>query len=152
MASVEHFEVVKIEGLRYEGRRRGVGFLVSADRKVDAKQTYESLSEKKREDLLNRFDYWLDGGKHDDYFHGWPNDPDHKNCWSFRWRENKVRHRLYGFLYKPADYQVCVLTSHGAKTQEHTDPKHLDRAEVLRANVGVIRAIEKTFPEVRKKL
>lgn len=150
MSTVELFKVKKIQGLRYEGRRRGLAFLVGViDKNIDAKRVYEALGKKKQQDLLNRFDYWLDEGVHDNYFHGWPNDLRHKNCFSFRWREGKIRHRFYGFLYKPRDYLVCILVSHDGKTQEHTDQSHLDRAEELRANLDVIRAIKKEFPQLR---
>jgi len=133
MPTIEPFEVVKVKGLRYEERRRGVGFLKSntPNKEIDALKVYEALTAKKRQDLLNRFDYWMDEGVHDQYFHGWPNEPEHKNCFSFRWTEGKIRNRLYGFLYLSKGYSVCILISHGAKTQEHTDPAHKKLAERL---------------------
>lgn len=150
MASSERYEIIRIRGLRYEGRQRRLAFLVDKkDKDIDAKSVYDSLSERQRQDVLNRFDYWMDEGVHDNYFHGWPADPNHKHCYSFRWREGRVRHRFYGFTYKPNNYLACILISHARKTQEYTDTRHLDRAEVLRDNLEVIRAIKKEFPELR---
>jgi hypothetical protein len=152
MSTRERYEVIKIEGLRYTGRQRGVAFLIDKDDKtVDAEAVYDKLGEKKRGDMLGRFDHWMDGNTYDHYYHGWPNDPSDKHCYSFRWREGKVRHRFYGFLQKTNNFLACVLVSHGSKTEEHTNPTQLNRAEELRATMDVMRALRRTFPELKEK-
>ena len=156
MPKVEVFTVVLVPGLWCDGER-GLGFLVSSlDASIDAKKAYDGLNEKKKGDLRNRFDYWLGGGKHDDYFHGWPSEPNYKKCFSFRWNDAKMRHRMYGFLYHPRpntqpSYEVCILISHARKTTWETDPSYKVQANDLRTNTEVIKAVKKAFPEKETK-
>jgi hypothetical protein len=90
MALSENFKVELLSGLRCDGQR-GLGFLISSTNKeIDAKLVFDGLSSTEQETLLNRFDYWLSGNKHDAYFHGWPNELDYKNCWSFRWKQGRL--------------------------------------------------------------
>lgn len=104
--------------------------------------------------VRSRFDYWIDGGIEPRYFHGWPNNLKYKDCWVFKWKESRRCHRLYGFLCHPRRlsnprFQLCVLVSHATKNEWETDPTELDDANLLRADVLVIAAIEKAFPDTK---
>jgi hypothetical protein len=146
------YSVSPIGGLR-SNNRRGLAFLErSDDADINAKAVFERLQEKTKRDLRTRFDHWIDGNHHDKYFHGWPGDERYKECFVFKWRKGKVHHRLYGFLINPKPqenprYQLCVLVSHGTKTEEYTDLTELDGAKDLRAREEVIRAVKRAFPE-----
>src|ERR1035437_5651285 len=81
---------------------RAVAFLYSsAEQGINAGLRFESLKEKNVRELRGRFDYWIDGGTHDKYFHGWPNNPEYKYCFVFKWKEGRLCHRMYGFLVHP---------------------------------------------------
>ena len=153
MARVENYEVKRIPGLRHDGRRRGLAFLDSkTDKSIDAKPAYETLKQKQKGDLFNRFDYWMDGGIYDRYFHGWPNNPIYKHCFVFKLKIAGAHHRWYGFLINPRpltdrSFLVCILASHAQKNMEHTDPSELDGQNRLRLNLEVIKAVKKKFPE-----
>lgn len=150
MAQVGKFTVQRISGLR-PSATRGLAFLECRDDlEVNAKAAFEKLKEKKRNDLRGRFDLWLDEGRCDLYFHGWPNNPDYKNCWVFKWRSPGAYHRLYGFLIKVKGFVVCVLVSHAQKNTAHTDPSELKGAEVFRLNMEVNMAAREEFPELQR--
>lgn len=120
-----------------------------SDGQVDAKRTFESMKEKLQRDLRARFDYWLDGFTHDKYFHGWPNLPDYKKCFCFKWKQAGTQHRLYGFLDNPRPndpgFQVCVLVTHDQKTDE-TNFGVLDHINDLRVTAMVRNAVRQCFP------
>jgi hypothetical protein len=132
--------------------RRGLSFLVcETDPAIDAKASFDGLNLKKERELRRRFNWWLNGYTNDDWFHGWPNNPTHKECFVFRWKEKRQHHRLYGFLCHPlishrlVDYrrfQLCILTSHATKNSEHTDPRELDGVLRLKSKEEVREAIE----------
>lgn len=153
MAQVEKYEVKKISGLRHDDRRRGLAFLkCKTDESIDANPAYEKLKQKQKDDLFNRYDYWMDGGTFDKYFHGWPNNPDYKFCFVFKLKIAGTHHRWYGFLINPKPltdrgYLVCVLASHAQKNTEHTDPSELDAVNKLRLDQEVVKAVKKEFPE-----
>jgi len=146
------YSVSPLGGLR-SNDRRGLAFLeCSDDTDINAKTVFEKLQEKTKRDLRTRFDHWIDGNRHDKYFHGSPSDPRYKECFVFKWRKGKVHHRLYGFLIHPKPqrnprFQVCVLVSHGTKTEEYTDLTELDGAKDLRTRKEVIQAVKRAFPE-----
>src|SRR5260370_28781488 len=131
------YTVVRVQGLRLS-RHRAIAFLVSdSNIKINSKATFDALPDKRMREIMTRFDHWIDGGTHDSYFHGWPNDPLHKYCFVFKWKENKKHHRLYGFIFNPTPnsnpgFKVCVLFSHACKSQWETDPRELASANPLR--------------------
>lgn len=155
MPYFDTFEVTKLPGLK-ETQNRGLAFLECATRKdIDAKSAFNKLKTKKRQDVLNRFDYWLDEGVFDRYFHGFPNHPVYHQCWVFKWKQAGAYHRLYGFLTNPRPvtnrgFRVCILVSHAQKNTEHTNPNELAHAESLRLNIAVLKAVRKVFPEKRQ--
>ncbi len=156
MTQVERYSVEPLSDLIDEERRRALAFLECTDDKdIDAKKVFDRLGAKKKGDVLNRFEYWLDEGTCDKYFHGWPNSPKYKNCFVFKWRDTQGYHRLYGFLFNPRPetdpgYKVCVLVSHAIKGTPNTDPSELDGANKLRESVEVIKVVKKAFPEHEK--
>jgi hypothetical protein len=133
--------------------RRGIAFLESdTDDDVNAREAFEELKAKnvnRHRDVLARFDHWLGGEKRDNYHHGWPNDPDRKNCYTFKWKTGHPHHRLYGFLCHPRKkdqrFQACVLTSYAEKNDERTDPAKISTVKRLSLNPEVIRAVEIAF-------
>ena len=151
MAQREIFTVTQIPNLQ-QSRRRGLAFLeCSGRREFNARRVYESLSESNRRTLRNRFDYWLQGGRHDKYFHGW-SDPDYRDCFVFKWKMRDQHQRIYGFLFNPRPrtdrvFQVCVLVSHAQKNTEQTDPSELNQVNELRIRSDVIEATKRAYPE-----
>src|SRR6266542_1283397 len=110
------YTVRPVSGLR-QSPHRSVAFLLSdEDEDINAAETFDRLIPAKRRAVLDRFDYWISGGHNDDYFHGWPNEPSYKDCFVFKWKDGRQRHRLYGFLCHPLlqtnrRFQLCVLVS-----------------------------------------
>ena len=152
---LESYAVAPVAGLK-PSNRRAIAFLVSRDDgRTSAQDAFNRLAAKKARDVRSRFDFWIDFGINDDYFHGWPNHPKYKGCWVFKWKDNRQRHRLYGFLVNPlplgnASFQLCVLVLHATKNERETDTAELDRINALRADPRVKAAIDRTFG-VRKK-
>src|SRR4051812_40583571 len=112
-----------VEGQRL--RRRGLAFLICTDDKnINAKEVFDALGDNPQRDVRTSFDAWVDGKIIESRFHGW-SDPAHKDCFCFRWKENRLRHRLYGFLCNPnlrdPGFRLCVLAIHATKTQEATE-------------------------------
>ena len=126
--------------------RRGLAFLICVgDNDIDAKIAFERLNLKQERELRGRFDYWLDGGTNDHWFHGWPNTPAYKDCFVFKWKQNKQNHRLYGFLSNPRsndhEFRLCVLISHAVKNVWRTDPSELDGINKRKEETGVKEAV-----------
>jgi hypothetical protein len=137
--------------------RRAIAFLSSKeDGGIDAKTTFDRLKEKRVRELRSRFDLWIDGGRCDKYFHGWPNSPRYSSCFVFKWRDKALCHRFYGFLFHPkpnsnARFQICILVSHALKTTWETDERDLDGSIALMGNPLVIAAIKKEFSDKKEE-
>ena len=151
------YRFTKLEGQR-TSKRRGVGFLEEIvdegeASRLDAKEEFESLSEKKERDVRARIDYWIDGGPPNDrWFHGWPNDYEVRECFCFRWDDRREHHRLYGFLCNPqpksnARFQLCVLTYHDVKNDESTNRNLLLKSMSLYNSRIARMAISFVFPD-----
>jgi len=137
-------------------RRRAVGFLDSdTDANLNGRSTFESLKRESERAVRTRFDWWISGDTPNDrWFHGWPNQPKYKECFTFKWKENRQHQRLYGFLHHPQPktqprFQICVLIFHEAKNEDQTDFSILDRINQFRQDSIVISAIKKLFSEER---
>ena len=139
--------------------RRGVAFLIDESNKyVNAKKIFDKLPEKqsvnREREVCTRFDYWLDGKTHDNYFHGWPNHERYKECFVFKWRHQRQEHRMYGFLCNPKMYdprfQLCVLISHAKKNSWETNPPDLDRVMNISRQESVKLAINELFSKEQK--
>src|SRR5207249_8791243 len=76
---------------------RGLAFLESSDSadELNARLVFEALPEKKQDMVRSRFDHWLQGNKHDKYFHGWLNNPTYKDCFVFKLR---IRGNIRGYM------------------------------------------------------
>lgn len=152
------YVVALVKGVR-TNERRGIAFLrCTTDARIDAEDVFQATTEKIQRDLLGRFDLWLSGQRCDKYFHGWPNDKDHKDCFAFKWNppgSGGAHHRLYGFLYHPMPitcprFQACILASHGQKA-EGTDLTLLSFVQGLGAAREVTEAVKIAFPERKKE-
>ncbi|MFN2492571.1 MAG: hypothetical protein ABR501_06770 [Pyrinomonadaceae bacterium] len=148
MPNPDKFEVVKIPGLKETDK--GLAFLRCDTRNdINAKTEFDRLKEKKKNDVRNRFDYWLNGFHFDRYFHGFPGHPQWHELYIFKWQQGRVQHRLYGFLLKPRlpdGFQVCILVCYGSKPGgDHHDPAKLALAEALRLNIDVTKEVKRVF-------
>jgi hypothetical protein len=149
------YSVALIDGLTVNGYRT-VAFLRSSDDSaVDAYAAFEALNPKASNEMRSRFDYWIGGGHKDNYFHGWPNDQNRKECFVFKRKQGRTHCRYYGFLINPRPntaprYQVCVLVSYATKNSEHTDPTEINAVNALRGMPQIIAAVKTAFPEPKK--
>lgn len=146
------YSVQRVAGMNYERDPRDVVFLESTeDGGIDAKRVFDALSQKHKDEMRNKFEYWQRGQHQDRYFHGF-NDPVYRECFVFKRKQAGTYHRFYGFLIHPRPrtqprYQVCVLVSHAQKNQENTDPSELNSVNQIRMKLEVIAAIKRKFPE-----
>jgi len=135
--------------------RRAVGFLQSAkDPSLDGGQKFRELKSAREREVRSRLDYWIAGGTNNRWFHGWPDLTKYKECFTFKWKENRQHQRLYGFLHHPKPktaprFVVCVLVYHDEKNEDETDFSILDRLNELRKDSSVVQAINSLFPEER---
>jgi hypothetical protein len=149
------YTVKRVSGLRIS-ERRAIAFLgCTTDASIDAEAAFQRLTKEREREVRNRFDYWIDGGIQDSYFHGWPNNPAYRKCFVFKWKEDRKCHRLYGFLIHPTPlsspgFQVCVLASHATKTKWETDVQELSRAKALGDDPLAVAAVHREFPERAK--
>src|SRR5271154_5666126 len=138
--------------------RRSIVFLISDEHDLNAASTFDSMNDatgkrsKQQRTVLARFDFWINGGVKDNWFHGWPNDRKYANCFTFKWSYRNVNQRLYGYLCNPLRktnprFQLCVLHSHCEKMQWNTEPGFLDLAVKLSATADVLKAIRESFPD-----
>ena len=140
-------------------KRRAISFLESVtDGDLDAGQTFRNLEGNQRQYVRTSFDWWIDGQHCEKRFHGWPNDHDHRNCFTFKWthkrQHHRQHHRLYGFLCNPkpstdAGFRLCVLAFHDRKNEWETNATILDRCCALRESIEVIESIATVYPEYR---
>ena len=147
---MDRYAIERIEGMRPSDRREVVFLISVTDTEVNAHVAFGELDEKRDRLVRDRFDYWIDGGISDGYFHGWPNDPANRECFCFRWKQKRQHHRLYGFLHNPQPrtrprFQICVLTTHATKNDWTTDPHDLGKANEMRIHPCVLAAMAMTF-------
>ena len=151
--STKTYSVSPVTGLRPSTRRTVVFLESREDISLDARQSFESLNGNRDREIRTRFDHWIDGGTNDRWFHGWPNDHRYKDCFVFKWKEDRHDHRLYGFLCNPKSsnrgFRACVLVFHATKKERDTDRTELARVGALSTNRDVITAIAKQFSENR---
>lgn len=132
--------------------QRGIAFLVCVtDKNINAKSIFQKLKPKQERELRTRFDYWLDGGVNNKWFHGWPNNDRYKDCFVFKWKESNRHHRLYGFLCNPLkdrpSFRLCILSGHAWKNTWETDLSELDGVIKISKDISIHDAIEKVFRE-----
>lgn len=99
-------------------KRRGLAWLIARPTvdAIDGKSQFEAFESGVRDNLRNRFDWWLRtfGVTKKEYCHGWTEEG-YENVWVFKYRE----HRIFGFLCHPDEgdgaFQMCVLCSYTIK-------------------------------------
>src|SRR5262245_37913459 len=148
--------IERVAGTRQSDHRAIATLTVLNDMTIDSKVVLDLLPIKRRRELWDRFDYWIDGGYQDKYFHGWPNDPSRKYCFVFKWRDKNQNHRMYGFLQNPTPksnprFQVCILVGHAVKTEWETDNAEIDPVNKLRTKPEIMDAVKRCFPEVKER-
>jgi hypothetical protein len=138
---------------------RGIGFLVSDDGRVTARERFTRLTKNERRWLETSFDWWIDWVINKKRFHGWDRSEfggKYTNCFVFKLDE----HRFYGFLChpksgspKPEDnkYYFCVLVTYAAKHEWNTEERFLRDCEAMHLDVSVQLAARMVFRSVRKK-
>jgi hypothetical protein len=133
--------------------RRGVAFLLSGDKKINAHDFFSKLTKNdlRKRQLNVRFDCWRDrqpDRKH--RYHGW-NRSEFKgfytHCFVFKFERN----RIYGFLCNPKSnnkaYQLCVLVRHALKNESETDETELKIVNEISSNLTVQRTVKDFFKE-----
>ena len=151
----ETFSVLKVSGQR-TSERRAVAFLICPENAgLNAYGVFGKLSGDREREVRQRFDYWIDFGTKDNWFHGFPNDKKYDRCFTFKWKEKRQHQRFYGFLShaKPVEvpnFQACVLVYHTAKNADETDRTILGWVESLRCDGDVAVAIVKAFRKEKK--
>src|ERR1035441_7244325 len=127
------YSIARIDGLK-TSTSRAIVFL-ACNGGLSGKITFEKLPHARDREVRNRFDHWIDGNPFPKYYHGWDN-PNYKHCFCFKWKQQLVHQRLYGFICNPKRdnqrFQLCVLVFHTAKTTEDTDSTILDEINRLR--------------------
>lgn len=147
------FSVHAIGGLSYEDYHRGVVFLRSdTNPDVNAEAAFNALNQREQNRMRHKFDWWMQGNNGPvQWFHGF-DDQARELCFVFKRKKGHTHYRYYGFLINPQPrtdpgYRVCVLTNHGQKNTEATDPAETNFANELRINFDVIAAVKRSFPE-----
>ena len=147
------YRVERIGGLKKSEHRAVVLLSSEDDHDVDALKTFNRLDVQRERELRSRFETWIDGVHHNNrWFHGFDH-ADYRECFVFKWKEKRLGHRLYGFLWHPCPrtnkrLQICVLTNHAEKTGWETDLRELDKAKALRADAYVRAAIAMAFDDI----
>jgi hypothetical protein len=152
------YSIKAIRGLA-ASTRRSVVFLLSDECNLNAESQFNAMNQankprsSQQRTVLSRMDYWINGGRNDRWFHGWPNNPTYAGCIVFKWNFRNVDQRLYGFVCNPMPksnprFQLCVLHSHGEKVQWNTEPGFLELAVSLSKLGDVWKAIRESFPDI----
>jgi hypothetical protein len=138
--------VIRIKSQLNHARRSVALVMEHAVSYINAGTVFENLSTQEERYLLKSFEYWVGGFNNDDRFHGWTKSQ-HKgkytNCYVFK-NVSKAA-RFYGFLCRPkadnSQYEMCVLVLHAKKKKWKTDIKELQRAEDMRVDSDIQKAL-----------
>lgn len=155
MAKKRSYSVLPLP--RFSRNGRGIGFLLcDEDKHCDANEVFRRLGQKPRRAVLQAFEAWLD--HHDRLvwkFHGWPNHPKYKGCFTFKWDERSTMQRFYGFQQHAKEYedgfQLCVLVLHTPKNEGESDTAELDRVIERRQRPEVQRAINERVRQLKRE-
>lgn len=92
------YTIQRITGLSYGLTRRDVVFLRSTENGgIDASEVFERLNDKRKREMLDRFDLWKRGDQHHNkYFHGFT-QAGYRECFVFKRKQAGTYHRFYGF-------------------------------------------------------
>ena len=127
------------------GKRRALGFILGDD--LNAASFFDSLEGTQEREFRDRFDRWLDGDEFKKYYHGW-DVPEFRECFEFK----RQMERLFGFKCHPEPKSnprllLCALAYYDDKEGEASDKTVLSRVNRLHADIRVIQAIRKQYPE-----
>jgi hypothetical protein len=121
-----------------------------AIRRID-KARHKSGAEE-RNKVAGRFRHWLSGQKRHEYHHGWPDDPDFRMGYVFRWDHQRQHRRLYGFLTEARPgLQLCVLCCFRAKDTFRTEPAVKKLVRTMSHNPEVKEAVKHAFGRGRQE-
>src|SRR5437899_2416388 len=101
------YRIVRVQGLRASSRRSVVLLDANGDDQVDAARTFLAmLADHEQRDRVRevrtRFEHWMEGVQTNDrWFHGFKSYAEYRDCFVFKWKEENVGQRLYGFLKHP---------------------------------------------------
>src|SRR5580700_7603007 len=133
------YSIAQVGGLKISARR-AVVFLV-CNGELNGKPKFDKLPRTQEQQVRDRFDHWIDGHNGPkNYFHGW-DEPPYEHCFCFKWKDNTVHQRFYGFKHHPQRdkrFELCVLVFHAAKTTGDTDFSYLRAINQLREDPNVI--------------
>jgi hypothetical protein len=151
------YSVSRVPRIKISPHRALLMLRCKNDTEINAEQVLSDLSPKRDREVRDRFDFWIDGGVKDEYFHGWPNEVEFKECFVFKWKEKRIRHRLYGFLINPMPFRdrsflLCVLALHVTKGAWETDKAVLRKIVKLRREEDVLGCISSEFPDNKGKV
>lgn len=129
--------------------QRGIGFL-EGHGELTAGAVFDSFGGVNARAFRSHMDQWLDGANGPkSHFHNFKSDPEHRNCFVFKYNDL----RLYGFLCHPKDndarFQLCSLCIYAAKHEHETDRSELDRVEQWCSNLEAQEAISKRYPKTK---
>src|ERR1035441_9521537 len=136
-----------IPGLRFSAAR--VVGVLEGHGELDAWSEYDNFVSKTKAAMSRRMERWaLPSDTPTKWFHGFPNDRKHDQCFVFKFGE----HRLYGFLCNPQPrsnprFRLCVLTIYRAKHEWETDDSVLPQVEQWRTNPASREAVAHIYPE-----
>ncbi|MGD9562555.1 MAG: hypothetical protein AB7F88_10665 [Pyrinomonadaceae bacterium] len=138
-------------------QRRGIAWLkAKSNSSVNAKQVFDKCSTSDRSFLEASMSAWIDG-KPDiaTRYHGFANDAAFRFGMVFKWREERVQNRIYGFKMHPGipdgRLELCVLAMHTTKDTAETDRTVKVVINTLRNNVDVDKAIKRQVKEFFRK-
>jgi hypothetical protein len=142
-------DISVVPGLQINGRRTVALLRDASDVDLNGAAVFDALDTKDKRNVLARMDYWIAGGTRDEYFHGWPQNPDRKHCFVFKWKR-QIGQRLYGFLCNPdtsrPEFRLCVLCIHSTKTNYETDSTVFTKLNEVRQRAAVVHALRRLYP------
>jgi hypothetical protein len=125
-----------------------VAFLVSDDRRINAKENFDSLGVNTERQFRTAFDAWVDGKIYQKRYHGWDRSEYkglYTKCFVFKYKSD----RFYGILYNPRkdnpSYRACILIHHASKNEWATYEPDLKLIEEIRMIPMIQRVIENGF-------
>jgi hypothetical protein len=134
-------------------KKRALAFLISNDKKVNAKKSFNNLSRNTQNWFMTRFEAWRDGKINKNWFHGWDKSQyggKYTNCFVFE--SKTTTDRFYGFLHHPKKYdlgyELCILINHTQKREQKTNETYINRVEEIRMVLDVHKSIYAYFKEL----
>jgi|SRR5690606_22433727 len=140
-----------VEGLS-PSERRAVAWITRGD-EFNAKTIFENLASNSEGFVRASMDAWI-GGAPDIHgrFHGFPGDKTFVDGYVFKYRENRLENRLYGFKMRPGvpdgQFDICVLAVHATKAGKYTPDWVKSVVGRLRDDEAIRRSVVKRVAEL----